>query len=65
MVKEAETLGARIFGGDIEKLLGSILDQHPDFLVTYVANLEHGRRKKHNKIRMQLSEVLGGETSSS
>jgi len=41
--------------------LGSILNQHLDFLVTYVANLKHGK-KKHNKIRMQLSKALGDVT---
>ena len=56
-VKEAETLGARLFGGDFGGMLGSVLDQHPVFLVGYVTNLGRGK-KRHNDILKRLSELL-------
>jgi len=49
--------GARLVGGDIDGMLGSVLGQHPDFLVGYVTNLRHGK-KRHNDLLKRLSELL-------
>jgi len=57
-VQEAETLGARLFGGDLEKLLSSLLSQHLDFFVDYVRTTFDSPNPKHRNIRDQLWMTL-------
>eukprot|EP01088_Endostelium_zonatum_P014336 TRINITY_DN3114_c0_g1_i3.p1 TRINITY_DN3114_c0_g1~~TRINITY_DN3114_c0_g1_i3.p1 ORF type:complete len:544 (-),score=165.02 TRINITY_DN3114_c0_g1_i3:122-1753(-) len=57
-VKEAEILGARLFGGDLDKLLSSLLNQHLDFLVHYVRTGLATKKRRHKKIRDSLWTAL-------
>jgi len=57
-IEEAEVLGSRLFGGDLEKLLASLLSQHLDFLVYFIKMSLSGRGPQQRKIRDILFKSL-------
>eukprot|EP01089_Gocevia_fonbrunei_P009827 TRINITY_DN22246_c0_g1_i1.p1 TRINITY_DN22246_c0_g1~~TRINITY_DN22246_c0_g1_i1.p1 ORF type:complete len:316 (-),score=53.75 TRINITY_DN22246_c0_g1_i1:147-1094(-) len=57
-VKEAEVLGARLFGGDLRRLLSSVLSHHLEFVVKYVSTTLSTPKRGHKKVRDQLFKVL-------
>jgi len=57
-VQEAEILGSRLFGGDLEKLLSSLLSQHLDFLVYFVRMSLSGDTNELKEVREMLWRTL-------
>jgi len=57
-VQEAEILGSRLFGGDLEKLLASLLSQHLDFLVYFVRMSLSGDSPDLKDVREMLWRTL-------
>jgi len=57
-VQEAEILGSRLFGGDLEKLLSSLLSQHLDFLVYFVRMSLSGDTSELKDVREMLWRTL-------